>query len=63
MNDSPLQNTANTFPGTHNWGHSKSTFIVQGGGLGSLESQLKRTGGVGDGGQAYLYVRFVKKIA
>ena len=52
MNDSPLQNTANTFPGMQNWGHSKSTSIVQGGGLGSLKSELKRTGEVGDGGQA-----------
>ena len=40
-------------------GHSKSTFVVEGGG-GSLKSEIKRTGGEG---QAYLYVRSVKKIA
>ena len=38
-------------------GHSKSTFVVQGGG--SLKSELKRTRG--GRGQAYLYVRSCEK--
>ena len=41
------------------WGHSKSTFIVQGGG-GFLKSELKPTGG--GGGQVYRYIFSLKKI-
>ena len=45
---------------SHLGGHSKSTFVVQGGG-GVLKKRTKTNRETG--GQAYLYVRSVKKIA
>ena len=53
----------NTLNMLYVWGHSKSTFVVQGVGvLKSLKSELKQTGGGegGGGAQADLYVRSVK---
>ena len=44
---------------SHLGGHSKSTFVVQGGGVLKKRTKTNRE----TGGQAYLYVRSVKKIA
>ena len=58
-----IQERMNTLNMLYVWGHSKSTFVVQGVGvLKSLKSELKQTGGGegGGGAQADLYVRSVK---
>ena len=47
-------------------GHSESTFVVEGGGGEVLKKRTKTNKGKGEkggGGQAYLYVHSVKKIA